>query len=610
MTALDRLEAALAAHGCDPKRRGEHLDAKCPAHHDRVASLTADQKPGLAVVNCHAGGGCAAEDIVAAAGLTMSDLFDERPADDRPKIAATYAYRDEDGTALFEVVRFEPKDFRQRTPDGRGGWNWRLNGVRRVPYRLPELRAAGTAGGDVFVVEGEKDVEAVVREGEIATCSPGGAGKWRPEYADAFVGVAEAIIVADRDVAGYRHALDVARSLAPVVGSVLIGEPRHGKDVTDHLVAGLSLDDLGVPTFDELEQLCADSPEATVSPPAPAGDEPVPKMVAAPSRLKSGARFVLDDRADLEPIWGSGDEVLWASGEPLLIVGPTGVGKTTLGLQVLAARLGILDAVLGWPVKSADRPILYLAMDRPMQIRRAMRRLFGEQHRQLLDERLVIHEGPLPLDLGRVPEQMMETVQDAGAGSVFIDSLKDAAVKITDDEVGGNLNRAIQYAVRDGIEVVGLHHQRKGQGGAKPTTLEDVYGSTWITAGAGSVLLMWGAAGDPIVELRHLKQPASEVGPLKIETDHLLGLSTMFRGQVNALLVMRSSPNGITTAELARLMFESEKPNDNQRKKAQRSLERLVRDGLAHKAPYVAGADGGSIGARYHAVSDRAGATE
>ena len=101
-----------------------------------------------------------------------------------------------------------------------------------------------------------------------------------------------------------------------------------------------------------------------------------------------------------------------------------------------------------------------------MQIRRAMRRLFGEEHRQLLDERLVVHEGPLKLDLGRVPEQLIETVQDAGAGSVFIDSLKDAAVKLTDDEVGGNLNRAVQFAVRDGIEVVGLHHQRKGQGGS------------------------------------------------------------------------------------------------------------------------------------------------
>ncbi len=327
---------------------------------------------------------------------------------------------------------------------------------------------------------------------------------------------------------------------------------------------------------------------------------PVPGI--EPVRLKSGATFVLDDRAELDPVWGAGDEVLWASQEPLLIVGPTGVGKTTLALQVLAARLGILDEVLGWPVKPTDRPILYLAMDRPMQIRRAMRRLFGEEHRDLLEERLVVHEGPLPLDLGRVPEQLIEIVQTAGAGSVLIDSAKDAAVKITDDEVGGNFNRAVQYVVSDGREVLGLHHQRKGQGGAKPTTLEDVYGSTWITAGMGSVLLLWGAAGDPITELRHLKQPASEVGPLKIETDHFTGRSTIFRGQVDALLIMRNAPSGITTTDLARLMFECEKPSDNQRKKAQRTLDRLVHTGLAHKTDYVAAGDGGAIGARYHAV--------
>ena len=332
-------------------------------------------------------------------------------------------------------------------------------------------------------------------------------------------------------------------------------------------------------------------------------DEPTPPL----SHLKSGATFVLDDRAELDPIWGRGDEVLWPSQEALLIVGPTGVGKTTFALQLLAARLGILDEVLGWPVKPADSPILYLAMDRPMQIRRAMRRLFGEEHRQVLEERLVIHEGPLPLDLGRAPEHLLEMVQDAGAGSVFTDSLKDAAVKITDDEVGGNLNRAIQYCLSDGKDFTGLHHQRKGQGGSKPTTLEDVYGSTWITAGAGSVILLWGAAGDPIVELRHLKQPASEVGPLKIETDHLTGRSTLFRGQVDPLLVMRNMPGGLTTVELGRLMFECEKPSDNQRKKAQRSLERLVRDGLARKTDHVRSGDGGVQAARYHAISDEPG---
>lgn len=326
------------------------------------------------------------------------------------------------------------------------------------------------------------------------------------------------------------------------------------------------------------------------------------EVLAGPTRLKSGATFVLDDPCELDPIWGTGDEVLWASGEALLLVGPTGVGKTTLGLQVLAARLGILDEVLGWPVKPADKPVLYLAMDRPRQIRRAMRRLFGEEHRELLDERLVVWEGPLPLDLGRVPEQLLDTVQSAGAGTVMIDSLKDAAVKLTDDEVGGNYNRAVQFCLVEGVEVLGDHHQRKGQNGAKPTTLEDVYGSTWITAGAGSVVMLWGAAGDPLVEMRHLKQPAGEVGPLKIEHDHLTGTSSIYRGQVDALAMLRNAPNGITSLDLARLMFECEKPNDNQRKKAQRQLERLVTNKTASKPESARHGATGTVAARYYAV--------
>jgi hypothetical protein len=166
MNALDRLEAALAENGCDPKRRGGHLDARCPAHDDRIASLTADQKPGLVVARCHAGSGCAIEDIVAALGMTTRDLFDE-PIEKRPerRIAATYQYTDEVGTVLYEVVRHEPKDFRQRRPDGHGGWTWKLGDVRRVPYHLPELIAGIKAGLWVVIAEGEKDVERLIREG-------------------------------------------------------------------------------------------------------------------------------------------------------------------------------------------------------------------------------------------------------------------------------------------------------------------------------------------------------------------------------------------------------------------------------------------------------------
>ena len=58
----------------------------------------------------------------------------------KPKgnVVATYDYTDADGKLLYQVLRYEPKDFRQRRPDGNGGWIWKLE-ERRVLYRWPEL---------------------------------------------------------------------------------------------------------------------------------------------------------------------------------------------------------------------------------------------------------------------------------------------------------------------------------------------------------------------------------------------------------------------------------------------------------------------------------------
>ena len=115
---------------------------------------------GRLLVHCHAG--CKPTDIVAAIGLTMRDLMPDRaPGDNhkpRRRIVATYDYRDADGTLLFQSVRLEPKDFRQRRPDGNGGWAWNLKDVRRVLYRLPALSAADPSE-PAFIVEGEKDAD-------------------------------------------------------------------------------------------------------------------------------------------------------------------------------------------------------------------------------------------------------------------------------------------------------------------------------------------------------------------------------------------------------------------------------------------------------------------
>jgi len=113
-----------------------------------------------------------------------------------------------------------------------------------------------------------------------------------------------------------------------------------------------------------------------------------------PEMLVDGATFLLDLPEGVPAVWGAGDDVLWPEGEALTIAGPPGVGKTTLVSHVLVAMLGIADPhVLGLPVAPA-RKVLYLAMDRPQQIARALARHVRPEHRTILAERLVVWKGP------------------------------------------------------------------------------------------------------------------------------------------------------------------------------------------------------------------------
>lgn len=322
------------------------------------------------------------------------------------------------------------------------------------------------------------------------------------------------------------------------------------------------------------------------------------------TRLYEGS-WILDAPANPPAIWGQDSEVLWAAGEPLLITGPPGVGKTTLTGQLVRARLGAAPnpEVLGWPVEPDIRgKVLYLASDRPQQIRRALARCFTEDDRELLDERLTIWSGPPPGDLAKDTSTLTRLAQQAGATTVVLDSLKDMAIGLSDDEVGAGLNQAMQLALAAGIDVLALHHQRKGTDGKRPKSLEDLYGSTWIAAGAGSILLLWGAAGDLIVELHHLKQPSSDIGPLKVEHDHHHGTSAVHRGfDLHAYL--RHATQGVTTLDVAKAWLEKEKPTEPERRKAQRRLDNAVRLGVATRVDGSGRMPDGTLPpARYYAV--------
>lgn len=240
MTPIERVLAKLP----DAKRTGKGWSARCPAHDDRRASLSISEGDnGGVVLHCHKG--CGPSAVVAALGLSLADLMPPRTAvarrpasNGKPRIVARYDYHDEAGRLLFQVVRFDPKDFRQRRPKPGGGWDWSVKGVRVVPYRLPKLLANPKRAA--FVVEGEKDVDALADIGVLATCNAGGAGKWTAEHAKYLAGRI-VVILPDNDEPGRRHAEQVAASLHGVAAAVRIvelpGLPPKG-DASDWLAAG------------------------------------------------------------------------------------------------------------------------------------------------------------------------------------------------------------------------------------------------------------------------------------------------------------------------------------------------------------------------------------
>jgi hypothetical protein len=235
------------------------------------------------------------------------------------RIVATYDYVDETGELISQVVRYFPKEFRQRRPDGKGGWIWKLGDVRRVPYRLPQILDVIHAQ-PIFIVEGEKDADALTAGGIAATWNAGGAGNWKAEHSAALRG-ADVVIIPDADEAGEDHLNQVAASLDGVASRIRVLRLPGVKDAYDWIAAG--------GTAEKLWQLVETAEEA----PAPASSSST-----TPEPKPSGG-------GDLGIIWASTIEPepidwLWdgylARGKITLISGRPETGKSQIGTDWIA----------------------------------------------------------------------------------------------------------------------------------------------------------------------------------------------------------------------------------------------------------------------------------
>lgn len=168
--------------------------------------------------------------------------------------SAEYIYTDEQYSPLFKVARYEQldpsgrkrKDFPLFRCEGvaRNGeprWVVGKGSTRMVLYRLPAILASA----DVYVVEGEKDVETLEKQGIVATTSPGGSnGPWTPEFTAALAGK-DVIIIPDNDEPGLNRAQFIATEINGQAERVtVVNLPVAFKDVTDYFEAGNSAYDL------------------------------------------------------------------------------------------------------------------------------------------------------------------------------------------------------------------------------------------------------------------------------------------------------------------------------------------------------------------------------
>ncbi|MFF0495759.1 toprim domain-containing protein [Nocardia aobensis] len=261
-------------------------------HHNPSLGVRYDPQQGKTMVRCWAR--CDDEQVLSRIGLRVRDLWDRLPERDpnrrtqrrpgrptpttaaapksrvdkaidyarfafparreigqqigEPENVETYVYRWPDGRVEGAVTRV-------RTPHEHGdaksfwqahwtGTEWEHTGFAPIPFRLPDVVEAVDAGREIYVCEGEKDVQRAFEAGQIATCNAMGAGKWTPEHAQWLHGAGRVIVVADRDRPGYRHANTVAESLHRRVGEVRVMQAAAGKDLSDHLDAFHRIDEL------------------------------------------------------------------------------------------------------------------------------------------------------------------------------------------------------------------------------------------------------------------------------------------------------------------------------------------------------------------------------
>lgn len=430
------------------KRAGQSratADCPCPGHKHPEGHLSLTDQGDKCLAKCHSLHSY--EQVAAALGFdSLTYERAEEPPPHASRIVATYDYVDEEGSLLFQAVRYEPKDFRQRRSDGNGGWIWNLKDTRRVLFKLPDVLAAVRNGSTVYVVEGEKDALALQSFGLTATTNPMGAEKWRPEYSDALAG-ANVVVLPDNDDAGKKHADQVVEALRGIARSLSVLRLPvycgvHCKDVSEWIAAGGTKAE-----FLESAVLAVPVEEA------PAETSPLKRLPFRTARQVCEAEpehteWVVEGFLAPKAITELGAKVKH--------------GKTTLALSMLADMQRGRD-FLG--LRTCPAPVLYLTEERSTTFAAELKRV----HLSVSDDVHILSRHDVrEVKWPDVVEQATFTAQETGARVIVVDTLSRwAGLKDDDENNAGKAAEAmdpLEQAAASGLAVLILRHDRKGGG--------------------------------------------------------------------------------------------------------------------------------------------------
>jgi hypothetical protein len=433
-TAYERILDELRKHNRKVRQtRPGQASAQCPAHDDHDPSLSITSVEGQTLIYCHAG--CDSSNVIAAVGLSMSDLYDN------PR-GTTYTY--DDGRI---VHRTPSKQFRQ---------SGNTNGHKPTLYRLSKIQSAVFDGKTIWLVEGEKDVHAIEALGEVATTAPMGAKNFHKVDASPLRGAKIKAIV-DNDEAGRDWQRQVAEQLDGIATLLQFYRAKVGKDAADHIAAGYTLEDL--------EEL---APEAAL------------RLVEAVDVIISRVRF------------------LWANRIPLgaftLIPGEEGVGKTTINTWIAAS---ITRGTLPGELFGQPRHVIIIAPEDHREAVVVPRlkeagsdlklvtfidaRVFGD------DEHSIV----IPRDLREIAKVCRQRKTALVQVDSFVTTLPETMKSISYKDIATALKALGTFAETTNVAVLAPWHLNKASGSDTAVRMMD---SRAFRTAARSILL---AVGDP-----------------------------------------------------------------------------------------------------------------